>query len=128
MERKRKEITEVKEKLRTARLEIENLKANLSRATAKAASEISTQYLCIQFKNSKNTYFLQFWHRVITDGDVLAEELSRYKDEAERTAAEKKTSAKTTVATEASQEEFLRDQVIIFNQCKYTQTHTKTCS
>ena len=65
---------------------------------------------------------------VITGRDVLAEELSGYKAEAERTAAEKKTWAKTTAATEASQEEFLRDQVIIFNQCKYTQTHTKTCS
>merc|ERR1711923_251870 len=64
--------------------------------------------------NSNNTYFYSSGIiEVITDRDVLTEELSEMKDEAERTALEKKTSAKTAAATEATQEEFLRDQVII---------------
>lgn len=76
--------------------------------------EISAQYLCIQLMNSNNTYFYSSGIiEVITDRDVLTEELSEMKDEAERTALEKKTSAKTAAATEATQEEFLRDQVII---------------
>lgn len=68
----------------------------------------------------------------ITERDSLAQELSLYRDEAERMLVEKKSAATSKAETEAKQEEFLRDQVIInqseilimFTECNFFRMHT----